>query len=268
MVDYRKLLDAVVGALARPDRGQASPPGHGASGSAAASPPEPGSSRPGAAALGPLLDKARDLATRHPALTQGALLGLAGLMFGKRKKGGISSRIATFGGLAVIGGLAYRAYQRQKAGAQPPAEDGRTASATGVDGRDFVEPPEASRFHPVSQTEDDAMRFLRTMVAAAAADGRIDEDERSRILRGLTEAGIDPETTRWLDREMESPLTVDELADGVEDPELAAQVYAAALLAIDPDTLQEQEFLRRLAEALDLDPKLKAQIEETIGAAR
>jgi uncharacterized membrane protein YebE (DUF533 family) len=263
MVDYRKLLDAVVGALARPDQGQGQPPSGGRTQA-----PNQGSA---AASVAPMLDKAKELATRHPVLTQAGLLALAGLMFGKRKKGGISGSLAKLGGLAVIGGLAYKAYQSQKVGNPAVAVGGSSGAALpagAASGQALLDLPETSRFHPISQTEDDAMRFLRAMVAAAAADGQIDQIERIRIVRGLTEAGIDPEATRWLEREMESPVTVEELADGVEDPEIAAQVYAAALLAIDPDTLQEHEFLRQLAEALDLDQKLRGQIEETIGAVR
>jgi uncharacterized membrane protein YebE (DUF533 family) len=128
--------------------------------------------------------------------------------------------------------------------------------------------PESSRFHPVSQTEDDALLYLRAMVAAAAADGHIDEAERNRIVKGLTEAGIDPETTRWLESELASPADVEELAAGVETPEKAAQVYAAARIAIDPDTLQEREFLRQLASSLDLDGEMVAQIDETAAAMK
>ncbi len=118
----------------------------------------------------------------------------------------------------------------------------------------------------MSYTEDDALLFLRAMVAAASADGRVDEAERGRIVKGLTEAGIDAEATRWLDRELAAPADVEELAAGITNPEKAAQVYAAARVAIDPDTMQEREFLRQLAEALDLDQALKAQIDETAGA--
>ena len=128
--------------------------------------------------------------------------------------------------------------------------------------------PETSRFHPVSQTEDDALLFLRTMVAAAAADGQIDEAERSRIVKGLTEAGIDPEASRWLESEMASPADVEELAAAVDDPEKAAQVYAAARIAIDPDTIQEREFLNQLAAALDLEQAVRAQIDDTAGTMR
>jgi uncharacterized membrane protein YebE (DUF533 family) len=123
--------------------------------------------------------------------------------------------------------------------------------------------PQNSSFHPVSQTEDDALLYLRTMVAAASADGHIDAGERSRILKGLGEAGIDPAATRWLERELASPADVEELAANVNTPEKAAQVYAAARIAIDPDTMQEREFLRRLAESLDLDQEIRAQIDDT-----
>lgn len=277
MVDYRKLLDAFVGALGRAE------PHQNRQGS-----PEVQQVGAGQQGLGQqleksvtqitgqspdqLIQKAKNLATQHPGVTQAALLGLAGLLFGRRKKGKLTGNLVKLGGLAVIGGLAYRAYQKQQGGVmatadtkgQAPGEPSRS------DGEALAQAalslPETSRFHPVSQTEDDALLFLRTMVAAAASDGRIDAAERARIIKGLTEAGIDPEASHWLEREMMSPADVEELAASVNDPEKAAQVYAAARIAIDPDTIQEREFLHQLAEALDLDPATRTQIDETASA--
>ena len=80
------------------------------------------------------------------------------------------------------------------------------------------------------------------------------------------EAGIDPDSSRWLDTEMASPADVEELAATVNDPDKAAQVYAAARIAIDPDTIQEREFLNQLAGALDIDPSTRRQIDETADA--
>jgi uncharacterized membrane protein YebE (DUF533 family) len=128
--------------------------------------------------------------------------------------------------------------------------------------------PEASGFHPVSQTEDDALLYLRAMVAAAAADGQIDAAERARIAQGMRQAGIDEEATRWLESELAAPADVEELAAGVGTPEKAAQVYTAARLAIDPDSIQERTFLTNLAQALDLDQRLRDQIDATAAAAR
>jgi uncharacterized membrane protein YebE (DUF533 family) len=218
-----------------------------------------------------LLQKAKDLAVQHPGATQAALLGLAGLLFGRRKKSKLTGNLVRLGGLAVIGGLAYRAYQNRQGASGEGASQGPFAIASGGNGGDAIAQaalnlPETSRFHPVSQTEDDALLFLKTMVAAAACDGHIDQAERSRIVKGLNEAGIDPQASGWLEREMASPADVEELAANVNDPEKAAQVYAAARIAIDPDTIQEREFLHQLAEALDLDPATRNQIDETAGS--
>ncbi|HEU6442414.1 MAG TPA: tellurite resistance TerB family protein [Microvirga sp.] len=274
MVDYRKLLDAFMGAMSRPEPHQDRQDAPEAGRSAGLPQESFGKTVTHLAGQSPeqLLQKARDLAAQHPGATQAALLGLAGLLFGRRKKGKLTSSLVKLGGLAVIGGLAYRAYQKQQSGAgiaaqsQEPALTGGEASLGGAVGQAALDVPETSSFHPVSQTEDDALLFLRTMVAAAASDGRIDEGERARIVRGLVEAGIDPQASRWLEREMASPADVEELSANVNDPEKAAQVYAAARIAIDPDTLQEREFLHQLAEALDLDPATRAQIDGMAGA--
>jgi uncharacterized membrane protein YebE (DUF533 family) len=280
MVDYRKLLDAFIGAVARPDQQN---PGQTSQGGVRQQ-VEKGVTQVTGQSPDQLLQRAKDFATQHPGLTQTALVGLAGLLFRGRKKSKLTGNLVKLGGLAVIGGLAYKAYQGQQSAkgiaggagtTAVPTMDGAQAAAANLApsseldeavAQSALNVPETSRFHPVSQTEDDALLFLRTMVAAAAADGQIDDAERSRIVKGLTEAGIDPDATRWLDTEMASPADVEELAANVNDPEKAAQVYSAARIAIDPDTIQEREFLHQLAEALDLDPAVRAQIDDTAGA--
>ncbi|MGF9757252.1 tellurite resistance TerB family protein [Microvirga sp. 0TCS3.31] len=279
MVDYRKLLDAFIGAIGRPDQQNPGQPAQGG----VRQQVERSVTQVTGQSPDQLLQKAKDFATQHPGLTQTALVGLAGLLFRGRKKSKLTGNLVKLGGLAVIGGLAYKAYQGQQAGKGIAGGAGATAIPTmgGLQAAEAENPasqsgeavaqpalsvPETSRFHPVSQTEDDALLFLRTMVAAAASDGQIDDAERARITKGLTEAGIDPDATHWLDTEMASPADVEELAANVNDPEKAAQVYSAARVAIDPDTIQEREFLNQLAEALDLDPAVRAQIDDTAGA--
>ena len=261
MVDFKKLLDTVVGALSNPGQGQ---DGQGRLGGLGQQVEQLTGQTPEQ-----LLQKAKDAAAQNPGLTQAALVGLAGLMLsGRRKKTGIVGGLAKLGGLALIGGVAYKAYQNQKAGKGQQKQLEGAGSATGApaavaEAPASLDPPETSRFHPVSQTEDDAMLFLRTMVAAAAADGHVGEGERARLIKGRTEAGVDPQATRWLEDEMASPADVEELAASVDDPDKAAQVYAAARIAIDPDTIQEREFLHQLALALDLDPAMRTQIDDT-----
>ncbi|WP_246505185.1 tellurite resistance TerB family protein [Microvirga antarctica] len=253
MVDYRKLLDAVVGSMGRGDVA--------------------GTAREAAAGLGKTVDqavadvkattpdqflqKAKELAAQHPGLTQAAVVGLAGLLF-KNRKGGLSSGLVKLGGLAVIGALAYKATQSRSTGPTEPSRfsDGPTPVA--------LDPA----LKALAPTDDDARLLLRAMVAAAAADGQIDDNERTRITKGLVDAGIDPEASRWLEDEMASPADVDELAEPVNDPDLAARVYAAARITIDPDTLQERDFLQRLALALDLDPAVLREIDSAATGLR
>jgi uncharacterized membrane protein YebE (DUF533 family) len=287
MFDAKKLLDALVGAAARPGGA-----GQGGGGELGA---QVGSTIRRVSGQSPdqLFQTAKDAVQQHPALAQAALIGLAGLLFGKRKPGGLPGGLATLGGLALVGGLAYRAYRNHQADQKPPergaAGDGapdRAASAgtaemsagqnvlpepAEIEAREtfhVLDVPPTSRFHPVSQTEDDALLYLRTMVAAAAADGQLDARERSRITEAMIEAGIDPEASRWLEREMAAPADIEELAAAATTPEKATQIYAAARIALDPDTVQEREFLRLLAEELDLDPDLRRRIDDAAEAAR
>ena len=122
--------------------------------------------------------------------------GLAALLMGSKSGRKMAGNALQLGGMAVVGALAYKAYQNQQATKGGAAAVSGTTAAPGSQPNEAVAQsalslPETSRFHPVSQTEDDALLFLRTMVAAAAADGHIDQAERSRIVKGLTEAGID-----------------------------------------------------------------------------
>lgn len=276
MVDSKLILNALVGAAAkrmigggsapagRPGQGQQGPQGQGQSQSPLVSVIDElfGAVGKGGAA-DPYVQKARDFVNRNPRLAEGALTAVAGVLMGSRKSGGIAGKAVKLGGLALIGTLAYKAYQNYQAGKPLLGMKGSMGQ-----GGEKAAAPASAAFDPAAATEDDALLFARAMVAAATADGRIDDNERARITQGLSQAGIDPQATRWLDDELASPATVDDLAGPVTTPEKAAQVYAAARLAIDPDTLQEREFLRRLAESLDIDPALARQIDEAAAEVR
>jgi uncharacterized membrane protein YebE (DUF533 family) len=155
------------------------------------------------------------------------------------------------GGLALIGGLAYKAYQNHQAG-RPVMGD---ASAPPLPA------PAGSGFEPEAASNDTAILLIRAMIAAAASDGLVDATERHAIVGGLKEAGFDPEGNAWLEHEMANPASLADLAAAVPSPEIAAQVYTAARLAIEPDTQAEVDFLANLGASLNLDPRLVAEID-------
>lgn len=106
--------------------------------------------------------------------------------------------------------------------------------------------------------------MLRAMVAATAADGMVDAAERRRLDAAVAEAGVDADGRSWLEREIESPADIDEITERVASPDAADRIYAAARLAIDPDTLQERQFLKMFAEALDLPAEATERVERAI----
>ena len=127
----------------------------------------------------------------------------------------------------------------------------------------LVEAPAGSGFESRAITNEAALLYIRAMIAAAAADGRLDETEMSKIIGGLKQMGLNSEAEEFLANELNNPATTEELASSVRgDPE-AVQVFTAARIAIDLDTSEEHDFLVRLANDLGLDRELVAHIDST-----
>ncbi|WP_152613653.1 DUF533 domain-containing protein, partial [Inquilinus limosus] len=110
--------------------------------------------------------------------------------------------------------------------------------------------------------QDTAHRILRTMIAAAAADGTIDQNEAAAIQGQLGEE--DEEERAFIEQELNSPATPEELAAGVGGPQEAAQIYTAALLTVTMDSPEESRFLKQLALALKLDAQTIAALHQTV----
>jgi uncharacterized membrane protein YebE (DUF533 family) len=184
-----------------------------------------------------------------------ALGGLGALILGTGAGRSLAGTAVKLGGLALIGGLAYRAYQNYQQGRpildanQPPRPQALIAA------------PEGSGFETNAMSDAAARRCIRAMIAAAAADGRIDGAEQQRIVDGLRQAGLAEGAQQFLMAEIGNPANVAELASGVASPEEAVQVYTAARIAVDPDTGEEHAFLSALAAALGVDRELAAQVD-------
>ncbi|WP_244481022.1 DUF533 domain-containing protein [Methylobacterium sp. Leaf102] len=161
---------------------------------------------------------------------------------------------AALGGLALVVGLAAKALKDAPA-KEPAGKRPDPAEAAG-----------ATPFDHITVGEDEARTMLRAMVAATLADGLVDAGERKRLDDALSAAGIEADGRRWLEAELADPADVDDIAERATNPEQAARIYAAARLAIDPDTLQERKFLQDLAEALDLPVEATERLEAELAA--
>jgi uncharacterized membrane protein YebE (DUF533 family) len=203
----------------------------------------------GAKGLG---DKARETWDSQSTLTKGALAGgLLGVLLtgGGRKMLGTGMKV---GGAALIGGLAYKAYEDWKAGKSVAQAEGPVALPN----------PAGTAFLPAdSDAADDlSTRILQAMIAAAKADGHITVDERSRINAQLDNLGLGNEATAMIAAELDKPLDVSRVAALAHSEEEATQIYAASLLVVDPNGAPEKHYLAELAATLKLDAGLVSHL--------
>ncbi|HSI40657.1 MAG TPA: DUF533 domain-containing protein [Xanthobacteraceae bacterium] len=200
-------------------------------------------------------------------LAGGAAAGaLVSLVLGSKGGRKIAKNAVTFGGLALVGTLAYKAYQNYQSGAAPAeAAVPLPASAPAQ-----LPPPDSPFAESQSAKGTLPRTLLRVMIAAALADGHLDAAERTAItaeLNARRDGGLS-DAERFLTDEIANPASVETIAREVASPEEAAEVYMAALLAIDPDSASERAFLARLALALKLDAALTPHLEAAARAAR
>jgi uncharacterized membrane protein YebE (DUF533 family) len=183
----------------------------------------------------------------------GGLGAIAGALLGG---GGGAMRGAAGGGaMAILGTLALAALQNARAGSQTAPDRQSPAGAA---------PLRADVAAVVS--EEGERLAIRAMVAAAKADGQIDQAEMDRILGHLKADEITEAERRFVLEEIRRPLDPSDLAKDVRNPAQAAEVYAASLLAIDIDSEAEREYLRKLAMALRLDPGVVSFLHQSTGA--
>ena len=184
---------------------------------------------------------------------KGALAGGAlGMLLGNRKARKMGGKAAVYGGLAAVGVLAYKAYgdwQKQQAGAGATVEP-RTV--------DRLPPPEA---------ESHSQAILKALIAAAKADGHVDDCERAVIEGEFSRLDAAPEVRQWLQAELQKPLDPAEVASAATTPEMASEMYLASLLAADEQNFMERAYLDELARQLKLDEGLKARLEQQVKEA-
>ncbi|MDF2094770.1 tellurite resistance TerB family protein [Aquibaculum arenosum] len=188
----------------------------------------------------------------------GGLLALLVSSKGARKIGG---KALTYGGAAAVGALAFRAWQNYQQGKAPGAADTPTEPLL---------PPKDSAFDAENSAAADGLPFpltlVRTMIAAAKADGHVDAEEQKKLFDHVDRQGFDNETKAWMFDELRKEQDVAELARAAQGPEQAAEIYLAARMTIDPDDPQEQRFLRELSARLDLPGELVQHLDAEVEA--
>ena len=183
-------------------------------------------------------------------LAVGGLGALAGALLG----GGSGSIKGALGGgtMAMLAAMAFSALKG--ADSVPEAQEMPV-------GLHQPETPQQEQ-----ELEQGAKLILKAMINAAKADGQIDQSEIKRILGKLEAAGADSDARDFVIGQMNKPMDLDGIVAAARtSPQLAAQVYAASLLAIEVDTPAERQYLEQLARGLDLSPEVISRLEKTVG---
>lgn len=191
----------------------------------------------------------------------------------KYKKNGFVDNLKSGAGLMTAIGLGIGAYEilksrsGQAAGHPSPATMGQTSPPP--------PPPQTpppsyqagaatppSPPPPVPDSQELAVRMLQTMIAAAHADGSMDEQEEAAVLDHLKNAELSQEERMFLLSELHHPKTIDELVAGISDPASAKAMYLLAASTIEIDTPEERDWLDQFALQLGLSKAIQAFIEE------
>ena len=177
-----------------------------------------------------------------------AATGLLSLLMGKK---GFGSNALQLGSMAALGALAYNAWKNY--------QDGQAAPASAAQGQ-FIPAEERTQ----AQTAQASELTIKAMIAAAAADGRIDTAESSAILAQIGTENA--EARAWLEQQIHNPPTPQTLAAEVgNDPALAAEIYLASRIVCGDLDRKEIVYLHELAEALHLDDALVEKLEHQAG---
>lgn len=182
------------------------------------------------------------------ALAAGAL----GLLLGNKSARNLGGKALTYGGLAALGVLAYKAYGNWQAQQGSSAPQG--------------EPQTLDRL-PAPEAEKHSQAILKALVAAAKADGHVDARERQLIEVELGKLTADAELQHWLEQELNKPLDPAEVARAATTPEMAAEMYLASLLMVDEEHFMERAYLEELARQLKLDPALQRELQAQVRGA-
>ncbi|MBU2112161.1 MAG: tellurite resistance TerB family protein [Gammaproteobacteria bacterium] len=173
--------------------------------------------------------------------------GAIGLLLGSKKGRKMGGKILTYGGLAALGVVAYKAYSNYQ------QQQGAKVSQ--------AEPQTIDRL-PAVQAEQHSHAILRAIIAAAKADGHIDDRERELIDNEIARLTSDGSLQHWFDAELKKPLDPADIAQSAATPEMAAEMYLASVLVVDEENFMERSYLAELARQLKLDPVLKTELEQ------
>ncbi len=187
--------------------------------------------------------------------------GLLGLLLGGNGMRKAAGGLIGYGGAAVVGALALKAYQNY--------QQQKAAAPVTLTPEQFAELSDKALPHsqPAADGTPFQLTLIRAMVGAAKADGHVDAAEQQRLFAEVERLGLDAEAKAFVFDLLGKPADLEAIARAVATPEQGAEVYLASRLAIEPDASAERAYLDALAARLKLPTELRAQLDAQAASA-
>lgn len=252
MIDAKRLLDQFMGT-----------PGQGMGGYQGGAPQPQG--QPQGGGLGGMVGGLGSmLGNNMGGIGGGAVAGgLAALLLGSKSGRRVAGTALQYGGMAVVGALAYRAYQNWQSGKSVQQ------STVAANPTNLLPAPADTPFAPAAEQDQQSLgrHLLRAMISAAKADGQVDANEQANIFAEMDKLTLSAADKAFVMDELRKPMDIDAVARSARTPEEAASIYTASLLAIDVDNASERGYLGMLAARLNLDEALVKHLHATVEGA-
>ena len=197
-------------------------------------------------------------------LVGGAAAGsIVALLMGNKSARKYAGKAVTYGGAAMLGGLAYKAFQKYRDNSSTYTAPAETKAHSDIDSS----LPEQN-FHQQAvisaqnQQQSFELILMKAMIAAAKADGHIDNQEQQKIFQAVQKMDLSTADKGLLFDCMQQDISIADLAGAPRSIELNAEIYLASCLVIDLDHAVEREYLNQLYRALELPDELAFQLEQ------
>ncbi len=192
-----------------------------------------------------------DLAKYAKGAAVGGLLGLLLGTRGGRRMGGAALRL---GSVAAVGMLAWKTYEEWQAnqrGAKTTSPGAATPSFEAL---------------PAPELQRHSNAILKAMIAAAKADGQVDDRESALVEAELVRLQADAALRTWVQDELRRPLDAADVASVSTSPKQAAEIYLASAMVAAIDNPAERAYMDQLAQRLGLAEGLKDALEKQAAA--
>lgn len=170
--------------------------------------------------------------------------GILALLLSKKSTGKAEDKAVTFSDAALIAGLAYKAQSNW----QHSMETESTVSEASFSSEDIL-------------SAEYQVTLIKAMIAAARADGHINDIERQQLFKAIDKMNIRSAEKLLLLNLLRQPIKIDELAQAAKTLEQKSEIYLVSCMVAIPGQHAEKVYLAQLAEHLDIPADLADEIQ-------